>query len=64
MPAATAVKELIAGLGLPTSLRALKVDAALLPRVAEAAMANLWVRTNPRPITGPAAVREILDLAW
>ena len=64
VPAATAVKELIAGLGLPTSLRDLKVDAALLPRVAEAALANLWVRTNPRPIAGPAAVREILDLAW
>jgi alcohol dehydrogenase class IV len=64
VPAATAVKELIAGLGLPTSLRDLKVDPALLPRVAEAAMTNLWVRTNPRPIAGPAEVREILELAW
>lgn len=64
LPAAQAVKELIAGLGLPTSLRELKVPAELLPQVAEGAMANLWVRTNPRPIAGPADVRAILDLAW
>jgi alcohol dehydrogenase class IV len=64
VPASVAVKELIAGLGLPTSLRDLQVPAALLPKVAEGAMANLWVRTNPRPIAGPAEVREILELAW
>ncbi len=62
--ASIAVKDLIAGLGLPTSLRDLKVPSEVLPQVAEAAMANLWVRTNPRPIRDAADVRAILDLAW
>lgn len=63
-PAAVAVADFVAGLGLPRSLRDLKVERALLPRIAEAAMANLWVRTNPRPIRGPQDVLEILEAAW
>jgi alcohol dehydrogenase class IV len=62
--AAEAVRGLIAALGLPTRIRDVGVERALLPKVAEQAMANLWVRTNPRPIAGPAEVLAILQSAW
>jgi maleylacetate reductase len=32
-------------------------------RIAEQAMGTPWVPLNPRPIDGPAQVREILQLA-
>ena len=53
----------IAGLGMPRSLSAVNVDAASFDRIAEQAMGTPWVPRNPRPIDGPAQVREILDLA-
>lgn len=53
----------IAGLGLPRSLAAVGVGAADLDRIAEQSMSTPWVPRNPRPITGPADVREILDSA-
>jgi len=62
--AAEAVRSLVAGLGLPTRIREVGVDRGLLPNVAEQAMGNLWVRTNPRPITGPGDVLAILEAAW
>ncbi len=62
--AAEAVRNLVASLGQPTRIRDVGVDRALLPRVAELAMANLWVRTNPRPISGPQDVLSILESAW
>lgn len=62
--AAEAVRNLVASLGQPTRIRDVGVDRALLPKVAEQAMANLWVRTNPRPIRGPKDVLAILESAW
>jgi alcohol dehydrogenase class IV len=62
--ASEAVRALVAALGLPTRIRAVGVERALLPKVAEQAMANLWVRTNPRPIAEPAEVLAILESAW
>jgi len=62
--AAAAVRALIAGLGLPTRIRDVGVERALLPKVAEQAMSNLWVRTNPRPVAGPPDVLGILEAAW
>jgi alcohol dehydrogenase class IV len=32
--------------------------------IAAGAMQNVFVRSNPRSVTDPAQVREILDLAW
>jgi hypothetical protein len=32
--------------------------------IAAGAMQNVFVRSNPRPVTGPAQIREILDMAW
>jgi maleylacetate reductase len=45
------------------SLGAVKIGPENFARLAEQAMAIPWVPRNPRPITGPAQVREILELA-
>lgn len=64
MAAADAVAELIAALGQPTTLRAVGVKREQLPKIAEAAMGNLWVRTNPQPIKSPDDVMKLLEAAW
>ena len=53
----------IASLGMPRSLTAAKIGPESFDRIAVQAMATPWVPRNPRPIDGPAQVREILDLA-
>ena len=53
----------IAGLGMPRSLGAVKIGPENFARLAEQAMDTPWVPRNPRPIVGPAQVREILELA-
>jgi maleylacetate reductase len=53
----------IAGLGMPRSLSAVQIGPESFARVAEAAMATPWVPRNPRSITGPEHVCEILDFA-
>jgi maleylacetate reductase len=64
MPAADAVAELVADLGLPGTLRAVGVRADQLDTIAAGSMHDRWVHTNPRKIAGPAVVRQILDMAW
>jgi maleylacetate reductase len=64
MAAADAVAELVADLGLPGTLRAVDVKAGQLDTIAAGSMHDRWVHTNPRKITGPAVVRQILDMAW
>ena len=54
---------LIAGLGMPRSLGAVKIGVGSFDKMAEQAMGTPWVPKNPRPIAGPAQVREILELA-
>ena len=63
-PAADVLAELIAELGLPRTLREVKVDAGLLDRIAEESMHDRWIHTNPRKIDGPHVVRKLLDAAW
>jgi maleylacetate reductase len=63
-PAAEVLAALIAELGLPRTLREVGVSADLLDRIAEEAMHDRWIHTNPRKIDGPAAVRRLLDAAW
>ena len=63
-PAADAVAELVAGLGLPGRLRDAGVKPEQLDQIATESMHDRWVHTNPRPIDGPAAVRQLLDAAW
>ena len=61
--AADALDAFIGGLGMPRSLSAVKVGPDHFERIAEQAMHTPWVPRNPRPIAGPAEVREILELA-
>ncbi|WP_328189206.1 iron-containing alcohol dehydrogenase [Marinobacter sp. OP 3.4] len=62
--AAQAVEDLISSLGLPTRLRAVNVSKNDFAQVAEGAMGNIWVNTNPRPITSEEDVMEILQQAY
>jgi maleylacetate reductase len=55
--------QFIAGLGMPRSLGTVKIGRDSFEGIAEKAMATPWVPRNPRPIAGPAQVREILELA-
>jgi maleylacetate reductase len=55
--------EFIRGLGMPRSLREVKVGSEHFDRIAQQALATPWVPRNPRRIEGPAQVREILDMA-
>lgn len=62
--AAGAVARLIASLGLPTRLRDLGVERDRFEQIAAGAMGNLWVRSNPRPVTDPQQVVALLDAAY
>ena len=61
--AADALHDLIAGLGMPRTLAEVGVTPAQFPVVAQYALHDLWLRTNPRPIKTQADVLEILNLA-
>uniref|UniRef100_E6VH47 Iron-containing alcohol dehydrogenase n=1 Tax=Rhodopseudomonas palustris (strain DX-1) TaxID=652103 RepID=E6VH47_RHOPX len=54
---------LIRVLGMPRSLQDVNVGPEHFERIATQAMGTPWVPRNPRPIEGPAQVREILELA-
>jgi alcohol dehydrogenase class IV len=62
--AADVIAELIEALGQPRRLRDAGVGREALPKIAELALGNMWVRANPRKIAGPADVMEILDAAY
>jgi maleylacetate reductase len=53
----------IRGLGMPRSLAEVKIGPEQFDRIASQAMGTPWVPRNPRPIPGPAEVKEILELA-
>ncbi|WP_199851778.1 iron-containing alcohol dehydrogenase [Rhodopseudomonas palustris] len=57
------LEALIRVLGMPRSLREVNVGPEHFERIATQAMGTPWVPRNPRPIDGPAQVREILELA-
>ncbi len=63
-PAADIVQALVASLGLPGRLRDAKVPRDLLPRIADESMRDMWIPTNPRPITDVAQVLGLLEAAW
>ena len=63
-PAADAVAELIASLGLPMRLRDVGVKPEELDLIAENSMHDCWVHTNPRKMDGPVVIRALLDGAW
>ena len=61
--AGDALDAFIGGLGMPRSLSAVNIGPEHFARISEQAMNTPWVPRNPRPIAGPAQVREILELA-
>ena len=62
--AADLVARLIADLGLPHTLRAVKVPRKQLREIAELTMHDPWTATNPRKVAGPDDVLQILEMAW
>lgn len=64
VPAGDAVADFIAALGLPATLRAVGVKREQLHAIAQAAMKNLWVRTNPELIRSDEDVMRLLEAAW
>ncbi|MDP6416807.1 MAG: iron-containing alcohol dehydrogenase [Gammaproteobacteria bacterium] len=61
--AGSAVKALIASLGLPTTLRQVGVKSNQLDEIAARAIQHPVVRSNPRTLESTEQVREIQDLA-
>lgn len=61
--AATVIEDLVRALDQPSRLSQVGVTRAHFARIAEHAMHDRYIHTNPRPITGPAQVLEILELA-
>jgi maleylacetate reductase len=59
-PAATVVGSFIASLGMPRTLQEVGIEESVYGRVAEAAMLDYTIYTNPRKISGPADIIEIL----
>jgi alcohol dehydrogenase class IV len=64
MRAGDAVAELVRDLEQPHRLRDVGVRREDLPAIAEEAAKHPVVLTNPRPITSPKDVLEILEPAW
>lgn len=62
--AAAAVDGLIRNLGLPRSLREVGVRRDQFDAIARGALNNMWVRTNPRPITSLDQIHALLEAAW
>ncbi len=58
------IEELVADLGMPTRLRDVGVRRDQFAAIAAASMQSMMVKTNPRPITGPEQILEILEEAW
>ncbi|MFK7967440.1 MAG: iron-containing alcohol dehydrogenase [Burkholderiaceae bacterium] len=61
--AADQVSKLIAALEMPQTLSSQNVKASEHRKVAEGAMENLWVKTNPEPISDPAQIEALLAQA-
>jgi maleylacetate reductase len=61
--AADVLDGFIRGLGLPRSLRDVRVSPEHFEAIADQAMRTPWIPRNPRKIDTPAQVREILVLA-
>lgn len=58
------IAELVQRIGQPGNLRALGIKRDDLDTIAERAMTYAPVRRNPKKISGPSDVREILEIAW
>ncbi|MFT3721832.1 iron-containing alcohol dehydrogenase [Pseudorhodoferax sp.] len=63
MDASEALRQLIEFLGMPRSLSAIGIRQDQFPAIAEQAMGTAWVPCNPRRISGPSEIEQILKLA-
>jgi len=61
--AADLIEALVCGLGLPNRLSQAGVGRDQFARIARETMLDPYVPSNPRPITSPAQVEEILEMA-
>ncbi len=61
--AAASLDALIRSLGMPRTLSEVGVTEDRFQQVAEYTMLDIWGRTNPRPVTSPADIMEILRRA-
>lgn len=61
--ASVVLDAFIRGLGMPRALREVNIGPEHFDMIAAQAMNTPWVPRNPRPISGPAQVREILEIA-
>jgi len=64
VPAALVLDRLIRGLGMPRTLRDVKVAEADLPRLADNCLLDDWTFSNPRPISRADDVMAILKAAY
>ncbi len=62
--AARVVDEFITGLGMPHRLRDLEIPREDLMTIAELTLPEGGARSNPRPVSQPADLMEILERAW
>ena len=63
-PAADQVESLIQALGLPTRLSQIGLARERLAIIADKAMANPWVHSNPRRISEAGQLLALLESAW
>ena len=56
--------ELIASLGLPTTLRDARATPEHLPTIAEGSIAHPWITGNAVPFTSAGELLELLELAY
>ncbi len=63
-PASELVRELVARLDQPTTLRTVGIKRENLQEISERALGYAPVLKNPRPIKTSADVMQILELAW
>jgi len=63
-PASVAVGELIASLGLPTTLREAGADLDDLPTIAEGSIAHPWITGNAVPFRSAAELLSLLEKAY
>jgi len=61
--AADALEDLIRELGMPTRLSDVGITPEMHQKIAEMSVHVPWLAVNPRPVTTPAQVLEILKLA-
>jgi maleylacetate reductase len=63
-PAGQVLDTFIRDLGMPRRLREVKVEESDLPRLAKNCMLDDWTHSNPRKISSPEQVMEILKAAY